>query len=159
MHPLNEDGSFKEIQVYGKSIKGKALYDVLDSYVRKAFVAVNEEEREKGRDILWFIWSSPNSPLFGKNKMATFERYFLEAKETHEEKKNPYYYFLEKEETANRILEEFQVTGDCRHIVNGHVPVHHTEGESRLNAEGKSWMIDGDFPGLIKKKQGLQGIL
>lgn len=85
--PLNEDGSFKEIQVYGKSYKGKALYDVLDSYVRKAFVAVNEEEREKGRDILWFIWSSPNSPLFGKNKMATFERYFLEAKETHEEKK------------------------------------------------------------------------
>ena len=86
---MNEDGSFKEVSVYGKTYKGKALYDVLDSYVRKAFVAVNEEEREKGRDILWFIWSSPNSPLFGKDKMATFERYFLEDKETHVEKKNP----------------------------------------------------------------------
>lgn len=155
--PLNEDGSFKEIQVYGKSYKGKALYDVLDSYVRKAFVAVNEEEREKGRDILWFIWSSPNSPLFGKNKMATFERYFLEAKETHEEKKNPYYYFLEKEETANRILEEFQVTGDCRHIVNGHVPVHHTEGESPIKCGGKILVIDGGFSRAYQKETGIAG--
>lgn len=155
--PLNEDGSFKEIQVYGKVYKGKALYDVLDSYVRKAFVAVNEEEREKGKDILWFIWSSPNSPLFGKNKMATFERYLLEAKETHVEEKNPYYGFLEQEEVADRILEEFQVTGDCRHIINGHVPVHHTEGESPIKCGGKILVIDGGFSRAYQKETGIAG--
>lgn len=155
--PMNEDGSFKEVSVYGKTYKGKALYDVLDSYVRKAFVAVNEEEREKGRDILWFIWSSPNSPLFGKDKMATFERYFLEDKETHVEKKNPYYSFLEDEEVADSILEEFQVTGDCRHIVNGHVPVHHTAGESPIKCKGKILVIDGGFSKAYQKETGIAG--
>lgn len=155
--PMNEDGSFKEVSVYGKTYKGKALYDVLDSYVRKAFVAVNEEEREKGRDILWFIWSSPNSPLFGKDKMATFERYFLEDKETHVEKKNPYYSFLEDEEVADSILEEFQVAGDCRHIINGHVPVHHTAGESPIKCKGKILVIDGGFSKAYQKETGIAG--
>ena len=155
--PMNEDGSFKEVSVYGKTYKGKALYDVLDSYVRKAFVAVNEEEREKGRDILWFIWSSPNSPLFGKDKMATFERYFWEDKETHVEKKNPYYSFLEDEEVADSILEEFQVTGDCRHIINGHVPVHHTAGESPIKCKGKILVIDGGFSKAYQKETGIAG--
>lgn len=155
--PMNEDGSFKEVSVYGKTYKGKALYDVLDSYVRKAFVAVNEEEREKGRDILWFIWSSPNSPLFGKDKMATFERYFLEDKETHVEKKNPYYSFLEDEEVADSILEEFQVTGDCRHLINGHVPVHHTAGESPIKCKGKILVIDGGFSKAYQKETGIAG--
>ena len=155
--PMNEDGSFKEVSVYGKTYKGKALYDVLDSYVRKAFVAVNKEEREKGRDILWFIWSSPNSPLFGKDKMATFERYFLEDKETHVEKKNPYYSFLEDEEVADSILEEFQVTGDCRHIINGHVPVHHTAGESPIKCKGKILVIDGGFSKAYQKETGIAG--
>lgn len=155
--PMNEDGSFKEVSVYGKTYKGKALYDVLDSYVRKAFVAVNEEEREKGRDILWFIWSSPNSPLFGKDKMAMFERYFLEDKETHVEKKNPYYSFLEDEEVADSILEEFQVTGDCRHIINGHVPVHHTAGESPIKCKGKILVIDGGFSKAYQKETGIAG--
>lgn len=155
--PMNEDGSFKEVSVYGKTYKGKALYDVLDSYVRKAFVAVNEEEREKGRDILWFIWSSPNSPLFGKDKMATFERYFLEDKETHVEKKNPYYSFLEDEEVADSILEEFQVTGDGRHIINGHVPVHHTAGESPIKCKGKILVIDGGFSKAYQKETGIAG--
>ena len=155
--PMNEDGSFKEVSVYGKTYKGKALYDVLDSYVRKAFVAVNEEEREKGRDILWFIWSSPNSPLFGKDKMATFERYFLEDKETHVEKKNPYYSFLEDEEVADSILEEFQVTGDCRHIINGLVPVHHTAGESPIKCKGKILVIDGGFSKAYQKETGIAG--
>lgn len=155
--PMNEDGSFKEVSVYGKTYKGKTLYDVLDSYVRKAFVAVNEEEREKGRDILWFIWSSPNSPLFGKDKMATFERYFLEDKETHVEKKNPYYSFLEDEEVADSILEEFQVTGDCRHIINGHVPVHHTAGESPIKCKGKILVIDGGFSKAYQKETGIAG--
>ena len=84
--PLNKDGTFKEVEIYGKRYKGKALYDILDNYVRKGFVAVDKAEREKGRDMMWYIWLNENSPLFGKDKMATFERYFLAEKETHKER-------------------------------------------------------------------------
>ena len=78
--PLNEDGSFKEVNVYGKICKGKELYDVLESYVRRAFYDTDNEDVEKCKDILWFIWAAPNSPLFGKDKMSTFERYFIAEK-------------------------------------------------------------------------------
>lgn len=155
--PLNEDGTFKEIQVYDKVYKGKELYDVLDAYVRKAFVALDSEEREKGKDILWFIWTSPSSPLFGKDKMATFERYFLAEPETHKEKKNAYYQFLENDEIAEQILQEFHITGDCRHIVNGHVPVHHTAGESPIKCNGKILVIDGGFSKAYQKETGIAG--
>ena len=155
--PLNEDGSFKEVDIYGKVYKGKALYDVLETYVRKAFVAIDKEEKEKGKDILWFIWSSPSSPLFGKDKMATFERYFLAEEETHVEKKNPYYRFLENEEIVENIFKEFGITGDCRHIVNGHVPVHHTEGESPIKCGGKLLIIDGGFSKAYQKVTGIAG--
>lgn len=155
--PLNEDGTFKEVMIYGKTYKGKALYDVLDSYVRKAFVAVNKEEREKGKDILWYIWSSPCSPLFGKDKMATFERYFLAEKETHVENKNAYYRLLESDEVAERIMQDFGVTGDCRHIINGHVPVHHTTGESPIKCGGKILVIDGGLSKAYQKETGIAG--
>ena len=85
--PLNEDGTFREVQIYGKSYKGKELYDILEAYVRRAYYAVDKEEQKKGRDIMWYIWAAPNSPLFGKSKMSTFERYFIEDPATHEEKK------------------------------------------------------------------------
>ena len=155
--PLNEDGTFKEIQVYDKVYKGKELYDVLETYVRKAFVAVDEREKEKGKDILWFIWSSPSSPLFGKDKMATFERYFLAEEETHKENKNAYYKFLEDEAVADRILQEFHVTGECTHIVNGHVPVHHGAGESPIKCGGKLLIIDGGFSRAYQKETGIAG--
>ena len=153
----NEDGSFKEVEVYGKSYKGRALYDILETYVRKAFVAIDKEEKEKGKDILWFIWAAPSSPLFGKDKMATFERCFLAETETHEEKKNPYYRFLENDQVVENIFKEFGITGDCRHIVNGHVPVHHTEGESPIKCGGKLLIIDGGFSKAYQKVTGIAG--
>ena len=156
--PLKEDGTLKEVEVYGKTYKGKMLYDVLESYVRKAFFAVDSQEKEKGKDILWFIWTSPGSPLFGKNKMATFERYFLAEKETHQEEKNPYYSLLENDATAEMILAEFGIKeGECRHIVNGHVPVHHTEGESPIKCGGKILIIDGGFSKAYQKETGIAG--
>ena len=85
--PLNRDGSFKEVDIYGQNYKGKSLYECLDGYVRKAFMAVDPAERAKGRDICWYIWLHQDSPLFGKDKMATFERYFLADKETHRGRK------------------------------------------------------------------------
>ena len=89
--PLNEDGTLKEVEIYGETCKGKALYDKLEAYVRKAFFTVDEKEKKASQDILWYIWAGPNSPLYGKDKMTTFERYFIADKETHKEKKNAYY--------------------------------------------------------------------
>ena len=107
---------------------------------------------------MWCIWQHPDSPLFGKDKMATFERYFIEAKETHLEKKNPYYELLEKEAVVDEILEEFGLHPEGAHIVNGHVPVKCKNGESPIKCKGKVLVIDGGFPGRIRKRRELQGI-
>ncbi len=155
--PLNEDGSLKEIEVYGEKYKGRALYDALESYVRRAFFAVDQEEQEKGRDILWYIWASPNSPLFGKDKMTTFERYFIEDKETHTEKKGSYYRLLEKEEVVDRMLREFGLDPSESHIINGHVPVHQSEGESPVKCGGKIIVIDGGLCTAYQKVTGIAG--
>lgn len=155
--PLNEDGSLKEVQIYGKTYKGKALYDALEVYVRRAFFAVNEEERERSADIMWYIWSGPNSPLFGKDKMTTFERYFIEDPETHVEKKNPYYKLLEDETVIDNILKEFGLQGDDIHIINGHVPVQQKAGESPVKCNGKVLVIDGGFSKAYQKKTGIAG--
>ncbi len=155
--PLNEDGSFKEVQIYGETYKGKALYDALEAYVRRAFYAVDHEEQEKGRDILWYIWAGPNSPLFGKDKMTTFERYFIADKETHKEKKNSYYRLLENEEVVNSMLLEFGLDPEEGHIINGHVPVHQSEGESPVKCGGKVLVIDGGFSKAYRKVTGIAG--
>lgn len=154
--PLDENGNFVKVNVYGQEYSGRALYDVLEAYVRKGFFAVSEAEREKGRDIMWFIWSSPKSPLFGKDKMATFERYFIEEKETHVENKNPYYRLLDDEEVMNRILAEFGLGTDA-HIVNGHVPVMQSSGETPVKCGGKVLVIDGGFSKAYQNVTGIAG--
>lgn len=155
--PLNEDGTLKEVELFGQKYKGKALYDALDSYVRKGFFALDMEEKRKGKDILWYIWLHPDSPLFGKDKMATFERYFLNDKETHIEKKNPYYHLLEDERVVDQILKEFGLDVQTAHIVNGHVPVKRKNGESPIKCNGKVLVIDGGFAKAYQKETGLAG--
>ena len=155
--PLTEDGKLKEIRLFGKSYGGKELYDVLDSYVRKGFFALDEQEKEQGKNIMWCIWQHPDSPLFGKDKMATFERYFIEAKETHLEKKNPYYSLLENEKVINQILEEFGLDPAVSHIVNGHVPVKRKDGENPVKCGGKVLVIDGGFSKAYQKETGIAG--
>lgn len=155
--PLNEDGTLKSVEVYGNAYKGRALYDVLEVYVRKAFFALDEEEKEKGKDILWYIWSGPNSPLFGKDKMATFERYFLSDKETHKEIKNAYYGMVENARVVDSILQEFGLDEESAHIINGHVPVHHMEGESPIKCNGRLLVIDGGFSKAYQKETGIAG--
>ena len=155
--PLNDDGSLMTVEIYGKKYKGKALYDVLDTYVRKAFFALNPVEREKGKDILWYIWSGPGSPLFGKSKMATLERYFLKEPETHKEVKNAYYGMLENDTVVNSILQEFGLDPEHGHIINGHVPVHHMSGESPVKCNGKLLVIDGGFSKAYQKETGIAG--
>lgn len=156
--PLDAKGQLKEVEVFGKKYRGRALYDVLDSYVRKGFFALDEKERQDGKDIMWYIWLHPDSPLFGKNKMATFERYFLAEKETHVEKKNPYYSFLENEEVIDGILREFGLDPqEDSHIVNGHVPVKRKDGESPIKCNGKVMVIDGGFSKAYQKETGIAG--
>ena len=155
--PMNEDGSFAKVNVFGKEYSGKALYDVLESYVRKAFFSLDKEEREKGQDMMWYIWTAPNSPLYGRSKMATFERYFLDDKKMHHESKNAYYHLLDKTETADKILHEFGLKDGRVHIINGHVPVERMAGESPVKCNGKLILIDGGFSKTYRRKTGIAG--
>lgn len=155
--PLNDDGTFKEVQICGETYKGKALYDVLETYVRRAFFEVDEKEKSICRDMLWYIWEGPNSPLYGKNKMTTFERYFIADKSTHQEVKNAYYRLWENEEVVDRILTEFGLDPEEGHIINGHVPVHQIEGENPIKCGGKVIVIDGGFSKAYQKVTGIAG--
>lgn len=155
--PLNEDGSLKEVNIYGEVYKGKKLYDVLEAYVRRAFYSVDQTEQERSRDILWYIWAGPNSPLFGKDKMSTFERYLIADEETHKEKKNAYYRLLEREDVVISMLEEFGLDPREGHIINGHVPVHQSDGESPVKCNGKVIVIDGGFSKAYRKVTGIAG--
>ena len=130
---------------------------MLETYVRRAFFAVDSMEQRKGMDILWFIWASPSSPLFGKDKMTTFERYFIADKETHTETKGAYYHLLENEEVVDTLLQEFDLSPENGHIINGHVPVHQGEGESPVKCNGKVIVIDGGFCKAYQKVTGIAG--
>ncbi len=155
--PLNEDGSFTRVNIYGKEYAGKELYDVLESYARKGYYAIDPNEKKKGQDILWFIWENRNSPVFGKEKMTTFERYFVADKATHQEPKNPYYTLLEKEEIVSKILAEFGLSGQEAHIINGHIPIEAKKGESPVKCNGKLLIIDGGFSKAYQPKTGIAG--
>ena len=154
--PMDEEGNFLKVNVYGKEYSGKELYDILDHYARKGYYSQDKEEREKGKDIIWYIWTGPNSPVFGKDKMATFERYFVEDKSTHVEIKNSYYRLMDNEEVLNRILREFGLDEKC-HIINGHVPVELKKGETPIKCGGKLLIIDGGFSKAYQGKTGIAG--
>lgn len=156
--PLDENGNFKAVNVDGKKYRGRELYDVLDNYARKGYYAKNDPAgMRKAQDYIWYIWAGPNSPVFGKDKMTTFERYFIEDKETHKETKNSYYSLLDNEEVLNRILEEFGLDTKKSHIINGHVPVELKKGETPIKCEGKLLIIDGGFSKAYQSKTGIAG--
>ena len=154
--PMNSDGSFKAVNVNGKDYRGKELYDAYEACVRKVLVSNNKKEKSVGGDILWYLWSGSGSPLFGRDRMTTFERYFVEDKTSHHEEKNAYYDLIETEDATNRIFEEFGLDG-TGHIINGHVPVHQSEGENPLKCDGKVIMIDGGFSKPYHKVTGIAG--
>ncbi len=155
--PVDEEGNFKKVNVYGEEYSGKALYDVLEHYARKGYYSNNLRDKLKGQDIMWYIWSGPNSPVYGKDKMATFERYFVEEKEVQKETKNSYYRLLDNEQVIEKILKEFGLDGRDSHIVNGHVPVERKKGESPIKCGGKLLIIDGGFSKAYQDKTGIAG--
>lgn len=156
--PMDEKGEFSEFTIEGVKYRGKALYDVMDHYARKGYYSKNNQaEMQKGQDMIWYIWAGPTSPVFGKDKMATFERYFIIQKETHTEIKNSYYSLLDDEKTINKILTEFGLDTENSHIVNGHVPVELKKGESPIRCGGKLLIIDGGFSRAYQGKTGIAG--
>lgn len=155
--PMDKAGNFTKVNIFGKEYSGKALYDVLESYVRKAFFSKNKEEKQKGMDLIWYIWTAPNSPIYGRHKMATFERYFVEDEKLHHESKNDYYRIIDKPEIANKILREFGLNSKHAHIINGHVPVRLKDGESPVKCKGKVIVIDGGFSKTYQRKTGIAG--
>ena len=156
--PMDDQGDFSKVNIYGKEYSGRALYDVLENYARRGYYVIDDlKEKLKGQDIIWYIWEGPNSPVYGKDKMATFERYFLEDKAMHAEIKNSYYKHLDNEEVIQKIFKEFGLDEIHSHIVNGHVPVERKKGESPIKCGGKLLIIDGGFSKAYQDKTGIAG--
>ena len=157
--PLNEDGSLKEVEIYpGKKYSGRALMHHTGMQIRTAFQQDSApEERDYAIDYFLYLWCGPDSPLFDKSKMATFERYFIADKETHVEEKGYYFKLRDDEEVIDHILDAFGVVGSNRHIINGHVPVRTLKGENPIKANGKLRVIDGGFSKAYHNETGIAG--
>lgn len=156
--PLNADGSLKEIELMGKKLKGRDLLRATGRLMRSAF---NHDTPAKTRDYAidyyWYLWCGPDSPLFDKEAMTTFERYFIADQKTHDEPKGHYYRLRENEEVVDSILDAFGVKGEHRHIINGHVPVKVGKGERPVKANGKLMVIDGGFAKAYHDTTGIAG--
>lgn len=157
--PLNEDGSLKEVEIFpGKKYSGRALMHHTGMQIRTAFQQDSvPEERDYAIDYFLYLWCGPDSPLFDKSKMATFERYFIADKETHVEEKGYYFKLRDDEEVIDHILDAFGVVGSNRHIINGHVPVRTLKGENPIKANGKLMVIDGGFSKAYHNETGIAG--
>lgn len=157
--PLNADGTLKEVEIYpGQRYSGRELMHRIGMQIRTAFQQDSDpSEKQYATDYFLYLWCGPDSPLFDKSKMATFERYFITDKETHKEEKGYYFLLRDKEEVIDHIMDEFGVTGENRHIINGHVPVRTLKGENPIKAGGRLMVIDGGFSKAYHNKTGIAG--
>ena len=156
--PMEEDGTFATIPVAPDSeLRGREAIDAADKLARQGFFApLGQKKRQDGQDFLWYLWCGAKSPVFGKEKMTTFERYFIADKATHEEKKNAYYSFQNDEAVALRILREFDLN-ESGFIINGHVPVKLAQGERPVKAGGRLLVIDGGMSRAYQPVTGIAG--
>lgn len=156
--PMKKDGSFEEIEFFGIPYSGKSLMDWINKLVQGAyFLPDTNPDKAVARDFMWYLWCGKKSPLYGKDKMTTFEHYFIAEKDTHKEVMNPYYQLSVREEFCDQILREFGLSTDCSHIINGHVPVKIKDGETPVKAEGKLYIIDGGLSKAYQSKTGIAG--
>jgi fructose-1,6-bisphosphatase-3 len=154
--PLNQDGSFQELQLNGQTYSGKELLDFFELNLKKAFHAP-WLTKDFATDLVWYLWCGESSSLFGKKAMKTFERYFINEKETHVEEKNAYYELRNHKEICEQLLTAFGLTNPEAHIINGHTPVKSIKGESPIKAEGKMLVIDGGFSRSYQQVTGIGG--
>jgi fructose-1,6-bisphosphatase-3 len=156
--PMDKNADFKAVNVEGKMLKGKELLDQFDILARRAYYEKgNPKQKELDLDQFWYLWCGPESPLFGKKKMTTFERYFIEDKKTHKEDRNPYYKFRDEQKYIQKILKEFGLDPIHGHVVNGHVPVKVRKGENPVKANGQLIVIDGGMSKAYQKVTGIAG--
>ena len=156
--PMNNDGDFVSINVKGKELKGKSYLDYVERIAREGFFEdEGSDEREYGKDFLWYLWCGKNSPIFCKDKMKTFERYYFAKKETWVEVKNPFYNFENDERVSEKVLVNFGISPKKGHIICGHIPVKFIAGESPIKANGKLFIIDGGLSKSYQKTTGIAG--
>jgi fructose-1,6-bisphosphatase-3 len=151
--PMDENGEYLSIDIDGKMYSGKDLMDKFEELARRAYFKGDK----KDLDWFWYMWTGEFSPLFGKEEMKTFERYFLKEKETHKEVKNPYYKLRENEEIILKIMEDFDVKKENGHIINGHTPVLTKKGELPIRAGNKLLVIDGGLSKAYQSSTGTAG--
>lgn len=154
--PLNADGSFTEADVCGERVSGKALMDRTDAIIRQAYYGEGKAKQD-ALDYMLYLWEGANSPLYNKDKMTTFERYFLPKGEAWDEHKGAYFTLADDEEVCKKILKEFGLNPATGRIVNGHVPVRTIKGETPMRANGKRFVIDGGFSKPYQEKTGIAG--
>jgi len=155
--PLNQDGTLKNVNIRGKEFSGRALLTELDKIVRAGFFGrENTDEKIFGNDMMWYLWCGPDSPLYGKDKMTTFERYFTDEKKLYAEGEDPYYKLRDDPSMCERVLRDFGLS-EKAHIINGHVPVRVVKGESPVKANGRMLVIDGGFARAYQKVTGIAG--
>lgn len=156
--PLNADGTLKDVVIQGRPYHGEALLKKVGALIREAYFGSSADAgHDFALDYVWYLWCGKNSPVFDKDKMATFERYFVADKELHKEKKGNYYLMRDDEKVCDMILDEFNVSGQYRHIINGHVPVKTIKGEKPIKANGKLMVIDGGFSKAYQPETGIAG--
>ncbi len=156
--PLAEDGSFLTFTLGGRERKGKEFLDYADTAARRAYyLPLGSEERQLGMDFLWFLWAGRNSPIFGRDRMTTFERRLIADESAWTEPKNPYYSLYNDPAVCEAILKEFGLEGKRSHIINGHVPVKAKKGESPIKGNGKLIVIDGGFCKAYQATSGIAG--
>ena len=156
--PMNADGSFSTFTIGGKARSGKAFLDFAEITARKAYYDERgSRERVLGMDFLWWLWCGRNSPIFGRDRMTTFERTLVADDSTWAEPKNPYYTYYNDPHACDRMLKEFSLEGKHCHIINGHVPVKAKKGESPIKGGGKLLVIDGGFSKAYQPTSGIAG--
>ena len=162
--PMNDDGTFTEVDVCGQIVSGKALLERVERIIRDAYYGDTTPETPKQKhefspalDYMWYLWCGPLSPLFNKDKMTTFERYFTPFEELEKEQKGAYYTLANNRETCEFILQEFGLNPEVSKIINGHIPVHTLRGESPMRADGLRLVIDGGFSKPYQAKTGIAG--
>ncbi|MCI7018958.1 MAG: fructose-1,6-bisphosphatase [Clostridiales bacterium] len=156
--PMSDDGSLMTFTIGGKERSGKRFLDYAEKTARKAYYDKRgSEERQFGMDFLWWLWAGRNSPIFGRDRMTTFERRFIADEETWVEPKNAYYTYYQDRRVCDQLLKEFGLEGEHCHIINGHVPVKVRKGESPIKGGGKLIVIDGGFSRAYQSTSGIAG--
>lgn len=154
--PLNADGSFTTINVCGKQVSGRALMERIDEVVRTAYYGTGSE-KNNALDYMLYLWQGAHSPLYNKDKMTTFERYFIADEALWKERKGAYYELANRRDICEHILREFGLDPETGRIINGHIPVRTIKGETPIRAEGKRFVIDGGFSKPYQEKTGIAG--